>query len=90
MMNHLTVFDTFCYPGKLRQYYNMQIERMKELAAAYNFYDQTVKLYFFGDERSGVRFRVDSPDPATKSRIEAALRQFNSQQKSFHYNQTVP
>lgn len=90
MMNHLTVFDTFCYPGKLRQYYDMQIERMKDLATAYNFYDQTVKLYFFGDERSGVRFRVDCSDSATKGRIDAALRQYISQQKSSHYNQIAP
>jgi hypothetical protein len=49
---------------------------MKDLVMAYNFADHPVKLYIMGDERSGVRFRIECTDPPTRTRIENVLRQY--------------
>ena len=78
-MEHITTVDKFSYPAKKLPHYRDQISRMSELANIYNFDDQHIRLFFLGDEKSGVRFRVDCADPDTRERVEYVLRQYIQQ-----------
>ncbi|NIJ52127.1 hypothetical protein [Dyadobacter arcticus] len=78
-MEFITTVDTFTYPMNRLPHFRDQIDKMRELAEVYNFDNLPVKLFFLGDERSGLRYRVDCTDPNTKDRIEYVLRQYKQQ-----------
>jgi hypothetical protein len=75
-MEDIRTFNTFrCEKGAQSSFDN-QIVRMTDLVSAYNFSNQPVTLYFFGDQRSGVRFRIECEEPQTKGRLASVLRQY--------------
>lgn len=53
-----------------------EITQMEKLASTYNFSDEMITLYFFGDLKSDLKFRVECNDPETQSRIANALKQY--------------
>ncbi|MCE7064547.1 hypothetical protein [Dyadobacter sp. CY326] len=78
-MERLTTINSFVCSPKSQSTWNDQIAKMQDLTATYNFSEHPVKLHVFGDERSGIRFRVDCDDPDTRARLESVLKQYNQQ-----------
>jgi hypothetical protein len=75
-MESISIINSFSKIGKVQKDLSSYFSRMKDLVMAYNFADHPVKLYIMGDERSGVRFRIECTDPPTRTRIENVLRQY--------------
>ena len=78
-MERLTTINTFVCSRKGQSIWDEQIAKMQDLTAAYNFSEHPVKLHLFGDERSGIRFRIDCDDPGTRTRLESVLKQYKQQ-----------
>jgi hypothetical protein len=75
-MENIKILNTFRCARSAQSSFNDQIARMTDLVLAYNFSDQRLTLYFFGDQRSGVRYRIECEEPETKARLVYVLRQY--------------
>lgn len=75
-MENIAVINSFKRTNKHRNDSATHFDRMQDLVFAYNFDDCPVKLHILGDDRSGIRFRVECADHATRGRLENVLRQY--------------
>jgi hypothetical protein len=49
---------------------------MEVLAETYNFDQHPVRLHFFGDSISDLKFRIECLDPSTTKRLTEVLKQY--------------
>lgn len=75
-MESVSVINSFKRTNKHHSDPSTYFTKMQELVFAYNFEDYPVQLYIMGDDRSGIRFRIECSDPSTRSRLENVLRQY--------------
>ncbi|HEV7379509.1 MAG TPA: hypothetical protein VGN64_06930 [Dyadobacter sp.] len=81
-MENTAVINSFKRTNKHHNDPENYFARMQDLVFAYNFEDQPVKLFIMGDDRSGIRFRVECSDPSTRARLENVLRQYLVEQNA--------
>lgn len=81
-MENIAVINSFKRTNKHHNDPANYFVRMQDLVFAYNFEDHPVKLYIMGDDRSGIRFRIECSDTATRLRLENVLRQYLVEQNA--------
>ena len=75
-MENIAVINSFKRTNKHHINPANYFARMQDLVLVYNFENHPVKLFIMGDDRSGIRFRIECSDPSTRGRLENVLRQY--------------
>lgn len=82
-MEHINVYNTFKFQDRLnlnevrKQAAILErIEKLKQLADAYNLNEQPLTIRFFGDLKSGLGFAIECIDSGLQQNLTKTLKMY--------------